>query len=135
MVGEKLEEIRMARVAEEGGAADKWLAADLDLRCADHIWKTRAITDYGRSIVLRCRFNRLMTNDLLHRWNPRKYTTDKCEICSGVEGGYTDGVRHALLQCQHSTIHGLITKRHDKAVQQIEKAARRRKKVGEHRCW
>ena len=36
-----------------------------------------------------------------------------------------------LLQCQHPTIHGLVTKRHDKAVHEVAKAIERGKKGGE----
>ena len=131
-IGEEMRKVEVGRAREGDGAARKWLEAGLDLKCAPHIWRTRAVTDYGRTQVFRCRFNRLMTNDLLHKWNPKRYTDDKCEICKAEGGGrLRDGVRHALLQCQHPVVHGLVTKRHDRAVHEVAKAVERGKKGGE----
>lgn len=77
-----------------------------------------------------------MTNDLLHKWDPVKYPTDGCEICEAAGAGYVrDGVRHALLGCQDPTVHGLVTKRHNKAVREVAKAIRRGEEGREpHAC-
>ena len=120
-----------AACAGHASAASEWLTSGLDTVSSGHLWGTTAVGDHGKMQVLKSRFNRLMTNDILHKWGVK--ASDKCEICcSPGGGGMRDGVKHVLLQCQHPTVHGLVTKRHDKAVWEVAKAIARGRKGGDH---
>ena len=108
------------RTTEPATVAAKWMAAvaaDGLLPAASNAFRSaRDVTHREKTAMLQLRCGRWIANGLRHKW--KLAPSPRCPHCASQCGAYDCGW-HTAAGCQHPTLGGMATFRHDKAVHMI----------------